>query len=87
MNSKGWQDVRVNQRQVDAAGNVVGRNRPDASGINPNTGQRVNIEVDTTRAGSLRHQATVPARDSNAVNTFIQTDPAGRPISGVTIRP
>ncbi len=71
MERKGWQDIRINRRQVDAAGNVVGRNRPDLSGINPRTGQRHNIEFDTSASSSARHETTVNANDPNAKNTFI----------------
>lgn len=78
----GYGDVRVNQQQVNAQGQVVGRNRPDVSGTHPVTNQRVNIEIDTNPANSAAHQQVVPARDPNAVNTFVVIDPAsGRPLS------
>jgi RHS repeat-associated protein len=83
MRALGWRDVRKNQQQVDAAGNFF-PNRPDLSGINPKTGQRVNLEWDTNPAGSARHRAVVPANDPGAVNIFMVIDPAtGRVISSV----
>ena len=87
MKKNKWEDVRVNQQQVDAKGNVVGRNRPDVQGTHPETGQRVNIEIDTSESGSLRHQRVVPANDPDAVNTFIGIDGEGRPTSATTRRP
>ena len=74
MRQQGWRDIRVNQSQVNSNLEVVGRNRPDISGINPRTGQRVNIEFDTNPAASVRHQATVVANDLNAVNVFVVID-------------
>ena len=87
MRAKGWQDVRVNQRQANAQIKTVGRNQPDVSGIYPKHNRRVNIEVDRTRAGSARHQNTVPGNDPNAVHTFIRIDAQGRPIAATTIKP
>jgi len=87
MKEKGWSDVRVNQQQVDAAVNVAGRSRPDATGINPRTVQRANIEVDTTASNSLGHQSVVPTNDLGAVNIFIRIDASGRPVSATTTRP
>ena len=71
MGKKGWIDIRINKQQVDAMGKVVGKNRPDISGINPKTGQRHNIEFDTKAASSRKHTAKVNANDPNAKNTFI----------------
>jgi hypothetical protein len=56
----GAQDVRINQQQVNAAGERVGINRPDLQYTNPKTGQRVYIEYE--RTGSTRgagHQRSV----------------------------
>jgi hypothetical protein len=84
MRKKQWTDIRKNQQQADAARRRMGGNRPDVGGVNPKTGQRVNIEYDTDPAASLRHQATVPSKDPNAVNVFIVIDPVtGKPISAV----
>jgi RHS repeat-associated protein len=71
MINKGWTDVRINKRQVDAKGNEVGLNRPDISGVNPITQQRHNIEIDSTRASSRHHQTVVNKNDPNAKNTYI----------------
>jgi RHS repeat-associated protein len=71
MKKKDWEDIRINRKQVDAAKNKVGNNRPDISGINPRTGQRHNIEIDTKASSSAKHKATVNANDPNAKNTFI----------------
>jgi RHS repeat-associated protein len=87
MRQQGWRDIRVNQSQVDANLKVVGTNRPDVSGINPRTGQRVNIEFDTVPANSLRHQAVIVNNDPNAVNVFVVIDPTtGRSVSSVTVK-
>jgi len=71
MEKKGWRDIRINRQQVDVYGRVVGRNRPDISGINPVTNRRHNIEIDTRPGSSANHRTTVTARDPNAKNTFI----------------
>jgi hypothetical protein len=71
MERNGWTDIRINRQQVDAAGNVVGKNRPDISGINPRTGQRHNIEIDTSPRSSATHQSKVDANDPSAANTYI----------------
>ncbi len=72
MNQLKWRDIRVNRRQVDAAGKVVGKNRPDLAGINPRTNVRHNVEFDTNPASSARHRAVVNANDPAAKNTFIR---------------
>lgn len=84
MEAKGYTDIRVNQQQV-ANGKVVGRNRPDVQGTHP-SGKRVNVEVDTSAAGSAKHQAVLPRNDPDAVHTFIVIDQAGNAVSGKTIR-
>jgi len=71
MKRKGWGNIRVNRQQVDAAGKVVGKNRPDLSAINPRTGKRVNIEIDTKAASSANHRKTVNANDPSSKNTYI----------------
>jgi hypothetical protein len=71
MERNGWRDIRINRRQVDAGGGVVGRNRPDISGLNPRTGRRHNIEIDTTRRSSDRHRSIMGPIDDNAQNTYI----------------
>lgn len=87
MRGKGWEDVRVNQWQVNASGQLVGANRPDVSGIHPRTGRRVNVEVDTRASSSAEHQRVVTGNDPDAVNTFIIIDALGRALSSTTIRP
>ncbi len=71
MERRGWRDIRINRRQVDVDGNPVGWNRPDISGLNPRTGQRHNIEVDTRGRSSERHLDTLNRNDPNARNTGI----------------
>lgn len=85
MEAKGYEDIRVNQVQV-ANGRVMGRNRPDVQGTHPRTKKRINVEVDTSAAGSAKHQAVLPKNDPDAVNTFIVIDAAGNAVSGKTIR-
>ena len=75
MERKGWRDVRINRQQVDVAGKVVGRNRPDISGINPRTGQRHNIEIDRNPSSSAGHRTIVNANDPTAKNTYIVPRP------------
>ena len=74
-------DVRVNQQQVDAKGNVVGRNRPDVQGTHPVTGERIIVEVDTTRRGCEKHQKEIPANDPAAKVVFVMIDAKGSPIA------
>jgi RHS repeat-associated protein len=60
----GAQDVRINQQQINGAGERVGINRPDLSYTNPKTGQRVNVEYE--RTGSARgegHRQRIQAND------------------------
>jgi hypothetical protein len=68
MRQNGWGDIRKNQVQVDAKGNVAGNNRPDISGINPKTLQRVNVEIDNSAANSQRHIQTLNRNDPAARN-------------------
>ena len=83
----GWTDVWVDQPQ-NAGGKVAGLNRPDISGINPKTGKRFNIEIDTDRQQSARHQRQVVKNDPNATSTFIVIDPrTGRVIGSRVYRP
>lgn len=56
-------DIRVNQRQVDAEGNVVGINRPDLQYTDKN-GVRRHIEYDTTKSGrGPGHKDRIEAND------------------------
>ena len=67
LKSQGYTDIRVNQQQVNAAGERVGVNRPDIQATSP-TGQRVYIEYDTsasTRAAG--HLQRISANDPNAM--------------------
>jgi len=88
MKKLGYREIRKNQQQQDAPGTTVGTNRPDVSGINPKTGQRINIEYDTVPAASRGHQKVVPNNDPNSVDTFVVIDPqTGKPLPGsVTVR-
>jgi RHS repeat-associated protein len=62
----GYTDIRKNQRQTDAEGNVVGNNRPDVQGTNPNTGQREHVEIDRNPANGLRHERRIYQNDPNS---------------------
>ncbi len=67
LETRGYTDVRVNQQQVNAAGERVGINRPDIQATSP-SGQREYWEFD--RSGSLRgpiHEARILANDPSAV--------------------
>ncbi|MEQ9485817.1 phage tail protein [Coleofasciculus sp. F4-SAH-05] len=75
MQNLDYNDIRFNQAQVNAQGNMVGRNRPDNAGINPNTDRRWNLEVDTQSGQSLHHEQHIPIRDPDAVNSFVRVDP------------
>jgi RHS repeat-associated protein len=77
--------IRKNQQQVDVNGNLAGTNRPDLQ--YDRDGVHHNVEVDTTSSGSARHQATVPANDPNARNTFYQIDDKGNIISAHSVCP
>lgn len=64
MKAGGYQDVRVNQQQVNADGDRVGTNRPDLQGTNPKTGQREYIEYDkTTSSRGKPHEERILAND------------------------
>lgn len=66
MQAQGYTDIRVNQQQVNAAGQRVGINRPDLQGTSP-TGQRVYVEYDTPTSGrGAGHEARIRANDPSA---------------------
>ncbi len=69
--------IRKNQQQVDVNGDLAGTNRPDLQ--YNRDGVHHNVEVDTTDAGSLGHQSTIPANDPDAKNTFWLIDENGNP--------
>jgi RHS repeat-associated protein len=54
MREKGYSDIRKNQRQVDAQGNLVGNNRPDTQGTRPD-GVREIREQDRNAKRSEQH--------------------------------
>nr|WP_319397160.1 RHS repeat-associated core domain-containing protein [uncultured Desulfobacter sp.] len=62
----GYTDIRVNQQQVNAAGQRVGINRPDIQATSP-SGERIYLEYDTSisNRGPL-HQQRITANDPNA---------------------
>lgn len=67
LEAAGAQDVRINQQQLNGAGERVGINRPDLSYTRPRTGQRVNVEYE--RSGSTRgegHRQRIQANDPDA---------------------
>nr|WP_228530548.1 MULTISPECIES: toxin TcdB middle/N-terminal domain-containing protein [Myxococcaceae] len=63
--AKGATDIRVNQQQVNAAGERVGINRPDLQyTLN---GKRFNVEYDSPSSGrGPGHEARIKANDPNA---------------------
>jgi hypothetical protein len=77
--------IRKNQQQIDVNGNLAGTNRPDLQ--YNRDGVHHNVEVDTTLSGSAGHQATVPAKDPNARNTFYHIDDQGNIISAHSVCP
>ena len=67
MEAQGFVDIRVNQQQVNGAGQRVGTNRPDVSGTNPSTGNRVNVEFDrSTSTRGVEHERRIRANDPQA---------------------
>ncbi len=62
-------DVRKNQCQVDANGNKVGNNRPDAQ-WNDENGVYHNVEFDNSARQSAHHKSQIEENDPNAVNEF-----------------
>jgi hypothetical protein len=71
MRDKGYGDIRKNQAQVDAQGNKVGNNRPDAQGTNPETGQREHVEVDRVPARGAQHESDIMRNDPTAKCTLL----------------
>ena len=61
-------NIRKNQQQVDANGNKVGNNRPDIQYDKHDIHH--NIEYDTSKRGSLKHQNQIPVNDPNSRNTY-----------------
>jgi len=82
----GHRDIRIDQRQVDSKGNVVGNNRPDISFINKKTGERVNIEYDNRMSSRKNHEKSVNTNDSKSVNVFASLRSDGSVIKGTTKR-
>jgi hypothetical protein len=70
MKDQGYRDIRKNQTQVDAQGNKVGNNRPDAQGTNPQTGQREHVEVDRNPSRGEQHQEDIMRNDPSAKCTL-----------------
>ena len=67
MEEAGYTDIRVNQQQVNAAGERVGINKPDVQGTSP-SGTREYIEYDTKASG----------RGPGHEQRIIANDPAGK---------
>ena len=63
----GATDFRLNQQQVDAAGNRVGINRPDLQYTDA-SGKRVYVEYDTPRCTrGPGHQTRIMANDPTSI--------------------
>jgi hypothetical protein len=77
----GWKDIRVDRQQIVEQMTVAGklvkrlRNRPDVSGINPKTGKRVHIEIDTRRDRSKAHERRIVQNDPNVTSTYVVIQP------------
>ena len=66
MRDKGYTDIRKNQTQVNANGQKVGNNRPDAQGTRPD-GTREYREQDNNKKNSERHGDQIRNNDPNGV--------------------
>ncbi len=66
MRDDAYGDIRKDQAQVDANGNKVGNNRPDAQGTNPATGQREHVEVDRDPRRGDQHEQDIKRNDPNS---------------------
>ncbi len=87
MCQQGWCDIRVNLGMTTQQGTRY-RNRPDVSGINPRTGQRVHVEIDSRQRSSQAHETTITQRDPSAVSTYVVIDPQTRStVQGRTHKP
>jgi RHS repeat-associated protein len=65
--AQGAKNIRINQQQLDAAGNRVGTNRPDLSYTRPD-GTRAHVEYDTARSGrGIPHADRLLANDPKSV--------------------
>ncbi|HZJ67916.1 MAG TPA: toxin TcdB middle/N-terminal domain-containing protein [Kofleriaceae bacterium] len=63
MQAKGYRDIRVDQQQVNAAGDRVGINRPDLQGTSP-AGVREYVEYDAPPSSrAAGHKARIEAND------------------------
>jgi hypothetical protein len=74
LKAAGYTDIRVNQQQVNAAGERVGINRPDIQATSP-SGQRVYIEYDTSvsNRGPL-HEQRLNANDPTGKVELYEVD-------------
>ncbi len=68
LREQGHKNLRKNQRQSDANGNEVGKNRPDLQ--SDKNGKHHNYEWDTNKGSSDRQRSEVTRNDPNAVNEF-----------------
>jgi hypothetical protein len=81
LNRAGAGDVRVDQAQVDAAGNKVGTNRPDVQGTVGN--ERVHFEYDRPQADGSPgvraepHARTILGNDPNSTVILVPSGPPG----------
>jgi hypothetical protein len=67
-----YKDIRVDQQQVNAAGQRVGINRPDVQGTHP-AGEREYVEIDpqSSARGPL-HEQRILANDPGGKVTLIK---------------
>lgn len=71
LRDQGFTDIRVNQMQVDAAGEVVGVIRPDVQATDPD-GTRHYVELDTTADLGLVHLARLLSNDPDGEVELLQ---------------
>ncbi len=75
MKKEQYDDIRVNQQQIDATGQRVGTNRPDVQGTNPNTKQREYIEYDrSTSKRGPQHRDRIESNDPKGCVTCKTAD-------------
>jgi hypothetical protein len=64
------ESIRVNQRQVDANGKEVGKNRPDIQ-YDTTDGIHHNVEFDTNPDSGAKHKEKIEANDKKAANEYL----------------
>lgn len=73
-------NLRKNQEQHKVNGKKAGTNKPDIQ--YDKKGKHYNIEVDTKKKSSLKHQNEIPKNDPKSRNTFWEIDKNGKKTTG-----